>query len=206
VLAQPFGVLNGAHLTLLLSLRDSGTSSMKRRAFAKTLSLLTAGLILPVARSHAKTYLSIEQARQLLWADTPMQAVALTLTKEQVKSIRSSSGIRVRNPQMKLWKTDSNGWFIVDQIIGKHENIDMAFALDREGKVMGLEILTYRETYGFQVNHPKWRAQFHGRDHSEHLKLDHQIKNISGATLSCRHITDGINRLTQTWDQVLRHL
>ena len=52
---------------------------------------------------------------------------------------------------------------------------------------------------------PKWRAQFLGKDDSEHLKLDEQIKNISGATLSCRHVTDGINRLTQTWKLVLQH-
>lgn len=179
---------------------------MKRRAFAKGLSLLTAGLLLPISKTYAKTYLSIEQARQLLWDDTAMQPVALTLSKEQTKSIRAACGIRVRNPKMNIWKTDNNGWFVIDQIIGKHENIDMAFALDNQGKVMGMEILTYRETYGFEVNNPKWRAQFHGRDHNEHLKLDKQIKNISGATLSCRHITDGINRLTKTWDQVLRHL
>jgi len=58
----------------------------------------------------------------------------------------------------------------------------------------------------FMVNNPKWREQFLGRGAYEHLKLDQQIKNISGATLSCKHITDGVNRLTQTWDQVLRHL
>lgn len=180
--------------------------NMKRRTFAKTLTLLAAGLVLPVSHSQAKTYLSIEQARAILWGDTPMQPVELTLTKDQRKSIKNIAKVRVRNPKMNLWKTESGGWFIIDQIIGKHENIDMAFALDSKGKVMGMEILTYRETYGFQVNNPKWRAQFLGLGHTEHLKLDKQIKNISGATLSCRHITDGVNRLTQTWLQVLRHL
>ena len=66
--------------------------------------------------------------------------------------------------------------------------------------------MTYRETYGFEVNNPKWRMQFHGKNYTEHLKLDKQIKNISGATLSCRHITDGINRLSHTWNLVLQHL
>jgi Na+-transporting NADH:ubiquinone oxidoreductase subunit NqrC len=56
------------------------------------------------------------------------------------------------------------------------------------------------------VANPKWRAQLHDKDFTEHLKLDKQVKNISGATLSCRHITDGINRLNHTWNLVLRHL
>ena len=91
-------------------------------------------------------------------------------------------------------------------MIGKHENIDIAVGLTDAGRVTGIEVLVYRETYGHEIRNARWRAQFHGRDHSEILKLDHQIKNISGATLSCRHITDGINRLTHTWDQVLRKL
>ena len=32
------------------------------------------------------------------------------------------------------------------------------------------------------------------------------IKNISGATLSCRNLTDGVNRITESWNQVLRYL
>ena len=130
----------------------------------------------------------------------------MTLSKDQIKAIKKASKVRVRNDKLQVWKTESGGWFIVDQVIGKHENIDLAFAYDAEGKVMGFEILTYRETYGYEVANPKWKAQFNGLDYKEHLKLDKQIKNISGATLSCRHITDGINRLSHTWEQVLRHL
>ena len=112
----------------------------------------------------------------------------------------------MRHQKLHVWKTDSGGWFILDQVIGKHENIDLAVALFSDGKVKGFEILTYRETYGHEVINPKWQAQFDGKDYREILKLDRQIKNISGATLSCRHVTDGINRLMHTWDQVLRYL
>lgn len=178
---------------------------MKRRTFAKSLSLLAASLVLPISKSYAKTYLTIDQAKSILLGDTPIEEVDITLTKEQVKSIRKASKVRVRHPKMQVWKTPQQDWFIVDQIIGKHENIDLAFLLNNRGEVQGFEILTYRETYGFEVNNPKWRAQFFGKGPNEHLKLDKQIKNISGATLSCRHITDGINRLTKTWALVLQH-
>ena len=179
---------------------------MDRRSFTKMVSLLAAGAYLPAMQVHAKTYLTIDQARKLLWGNEPMTEVAVKLTKDQVKAIKKASKVRVRNDKLQAWKTESGGWFIVDQVIGKHENIDLAFAYDQDGKVMGFEILTYRETYGYEVANPKWKAQFTGRDYKEHLKLDKQIKNISGATLSCRHIADGINRLSHTWEQVLRHL
>ena len=178
-----------------------------RREFLKLAS--TAGLtlspcsMLPV---QAKTYMSTEQAQQLLLPDKPLSKVDVSLTDNQKKSIQSASKVRVRSKKLKAWRSDAGDWFLLEQIIGKHENIDIAFALDSQGRVIGMEILTYRETYGHEIRHPKWRAQFHGRGSDERLKLDKQIKNISGATLSCRHVTDGVNRITKTWEFVLQHL
>ena len=176
---------------------------MLRRDFVKRLVIGAAGLTLTPKFAFAKTYLSVEQAQKILWKDAKLTPFPITLSEQQAEMIEDASDIRVRNLKINAWRSEDGGWFLVDQVIGKHENIDLAVAISNQGKVMGLEVLTYRETYGDQIMHPKWRAQFHGRDNSEHLKLDKQIKNISGATLSCRHVTDGINRLTHTWDIVL---
>lgn len=179
---------------------------MDRRRFNRLGSLIVAGIFWPGKVLYAETYLTVAQARQVLWGDMSMQPIDVVLTREQMKSIKKAAKVRVRHERINVWKTDSGGWFIVDNVIGKHENIDIAVALGKQGQVKGIEILVYRETYGDEVRNAKWLKQFHGRDYREHLKLDREIKNISGATLSCRHITDGINRLTHTWDQVLRHL
>lgn len=178
---------------------------MDRRSFNKQASLILAGLVLPLGSAQATTYLTIDQAKKILWGDMPMKVVDLVLTSEQMESIQTAAKYRVKNPSPRLWKTESGGWLVIDQIIGKHENIDMAFALDDKGAITGLEVLTYRETYGDQIRNPKWRAQFHGKDASQLLELDKQIKNISGATLSCRHVTEGVNRLTVMWEQVLQY-
>jgi hypothetical protein len=177
--------------------------NMLRRNFIKSLFITAASCVIPVKVAFAKNYLTIAQAKKILWPTKKLIHTPIELTEEQADLIEALSDIRVRNRSLNTWVTDDGGWFIVDQVIGKHENIDIAVALTNQGKVKGIEVLTYRETYGDQVMHPKWRAQFHGKDSSEYLKLDNQIKNISGATLSCRHITDGINRLTHTWSQVL---
>lgn len=180
---------------------------MNRRKFTKLLGLLSAGsMLFPAFVVNAKQYLTLEQAQQLLWGDSSMTKLAITLTEEQIAEIREKSGIRVRNSSLQAWKVDSGGWFIVDQVIGKHENIDIAFAYQQDGTFKDFEIMTYRETYGYEVANPKWKKQFHGMDFHQHLKLDHQIINISGATLSCKHITDGINRLNHTWNIVLKDL
>jgi len=179
---------------------------MLRRNFLKGLFFTAASYAIPIKAAYAKSYLTIEQAKQIIWPNIHLADAAITLTEDQAELIEDLSDIRVRHLTIKAWKTSDNGWFIVDQVIGKHENIDIAVGINNRGEVTGIEVLTYRETYGDQIMHPKWRAQFHGKNSSEHLKLDKQIKNISGATLSCRHVTDGINRLTHTWTQVLSKL
>ncbi|MEM6453562.1 MAG: FMN-binding protein [Acidobacteriota bacterium] len=179
---------------------------MDRRTFVERALLLAAGLLVPARVLRAETFFTIPEAQQALWGDTPLEPITVELTREQQRAIAKASKVRVRNRTIDAWKTPEGGWFILDQVIGKHENIDLAVALQPDGSVRGLEVITYRETYGYEIRNAKWRAQFHGKNHTEHLKLDKQIRNISGATLSCRHVTDGINRLSHTWNLVLRHL
>ena len=73
-----------------------------------------------------------------------------------------------------------------------------------EGKVLGIEILEYRESYGYEIRNPKWRKQFVGKKPNEPLRLNHDIYNISGATMSCRHVTEGTKRVLATFDLLCR--
>lgn len=167
---------------------------------------LLGGFLFRPKIAWARRFLEADEARELIWGDIPFTPLPVTLTRDQMTSIRRSSGTRVRSDKINSFRSAEGHWFILDQVIGKHENIDIAVGLTSDGKVKGIEVLVYRESYGHEIMNPKWRAQFHGRDSSEVLRLDRQITNIGGATLSCRHITDGINRLTHTWDQVLRNV
>ena len=181
-----------------------GISKVKK-FFIKVVALIGLAL-LPVGYLYAEVFMNTEQAKEVLWQTTAMSPVAIVLTNDQMDAIEDASGTWVRNGNLKAWKTETGGWFIIDQVVGKHEMIDLAVALTNEGKVKGIEVLRYREAYGAGVRHPKWLAQFLGKDHTERLQLGAQIHNISGGTLSSRHITEGINRLVHTWNQVLRHL
>jgi Na+-translocating ferredoxin:NAD+ oxidoreductase RnfG subunit len=186
--------------------KPNNTDISRRLLLRGGAGLFFAGFVLRPKVVWAKEYLTPDQARNLIWGDKKFVAAPVIMSKAQMKSIKKASKTRVRHNTINAFKSEEGDWFILDQVIGKHEFIDVAVGIDRDGKIKGIEILEYRETYGYEIANPKWRAQFTGRDAAERLKLDRQIKNISGATLSCRHITDGINRLTHTWDQVLKAL
>ena len=87
------------------------------------------------------------------------------------------------------------GRVIVDSVVGKFEQIDYAVALDAAGKVVSVEILTYREGHGGEVRQPAWRNQFVGKTAADPVRVGSDIANISGATLSCTHLTEGVHRL-----------
>jgi hypothetical protein len=152
----------------------------------------------------ANTYLTVEQAQQAIFPGASFTQLNITLTPDQQKNIESRAGVRVRSRDLKVWKVSGGGWFIVDEVLGKHEYITYALGLNAGGTVKQIEILDYRETYGYEVREAQWRQQFVGKSDQSPLKLDGDIRNISGATLSSRHITEGVRRLLATYEVALR--
>jgi Na+-translocating ferredoxin:NAD+ oxidoreductase RnfG subunit len=173
---------------------------MDRRLIAWT-PIVIAG---PAVAGHAATYLSVEEAQQVIFPGAELVPADVTLTEAQAEEIQKKSGVRVRHREQKVWKAPGLGWFIVDEVLGKHEFITYAVGLNADGSVKQIEIMDYRETYGYEIRDAAWRAQFVGKTSESKLVLDHGIDNISGATLSCRHITDGVKRLLVFHDVALR--
>ena len=158
---------------------------------------------------YATTYLTIDQAQKICFSKaTAFVPANVKLTSTQMKAIEKDSGVRVRLDTQSVWRAlDGDkflGWVIQDEVLGKHEFIQWVLALNADGSVRQIEILDYRETYGYQIREQKWRDQFTGKRHGAKLKLDDDIKNIGGATLSSRHITDGVKRLLSLYDFVLK--
>ena len=162
-----------------------------------------AALALVPAAAQAVTYLSTAQAQSLMFPGQALKPDFRTLTPDQVAAIQRDSSVNVLTRDLKAWRASDGGWFIEDQVVGKHEFITFALALDAQGGVKDIEIMDYRESYGDQVRNPAWRAQFTGKRHGAALKLNSDIKNISGATLSSKHVTDGVRRLLATYAIVL---
>ncbi len=153
---------------------------------------------------YATTYLTVEQAQQAIFPGSALTQSFVTLTSAQKQAIEQRTGLTVRNPVIKLWKAPDGGLFIVDEVVGKHELITYALGLNADGSVKAIEIMDYRESYGYEVRNPQWRKQFVGKTADAPPKFDDDIKNIGGATLSSRHLTDGIRRLLATYAAALK--
>jgi hypothetical protein len=173
---------------------------MRPAYYVIPLALITA----PTA-VYASIYLTVDEAQQKMFPGQTLTKDFRTLTGDQIKAIRKDSGQSPLSDTLNLWRVEGGGWFIVDKVIGKHEFITYAVGLDVNGAVKDIEVLEYNEAYGGQVRDAGWLQQFFGKTDEAKLKLGRDVKNISGATLSCKHITDGMRRILATYQVVIAH-
>ena len=166
-----------------------------------TVLLLGAALAGGIAApAFATQYLTLEQAQKVLFPDaSSFKDANLQLNAVQMREVEKLSGLPARSVGWRVLSahrdTELLGYVVVDDVIGKVELISYAVALSPQAVVRQVEILAYRESHGFEIRNAAWRKQFAGKTAQAGLTVGDGIANISGATLSCTHVTDGVRRI-----------
>ena len=146
-----------------------------------------AAVVSITSSAHAVQYLSIPEAQKLAFPSA-------------TQFVEQQPG--------RVWKAQAGGkvigLFVFDRVIGKHLFIDYAVSLDAGGRVLRVDILQYRESYGGEVRGASWLAQFAGKTRGSSLEFNKDIRNISGATLSSMHITEGVKRVLAAYGSAIR--
>jgi hypothetical protein len=121
------------------------------------------------------------------------------LSVAQAQKLAFPSATNFISVDSRAWKAEAGGsalgLFVLDHVIGKHLYIDYAVALDTGGRVKRVDILQYRESFGGEVREASWLAQFVGKGSGSALKVGQDVRNISGATLSSLHVTEGVKKI-----------
>lgn len=105
----------------------------------------------------------------------------------------------------KVTKQDSLiGIGLVDNVYGKLKPITFLVVFNKNAEIIDSEILKYRESYGGAVQNRDWLNQFKNKDASE-IKFGKTIHGISGATISAKSVTNGIQKLKLLAGEILRN-
>ncbi|GAB3461871.1 hypothetical protein GCM10027321_22910 [Massilia terrae] len=153
------------------------------------------------APAFATQYLSAEEAQKLIFPDADaFRPHPLALDAAQMKQVEQLAGLPARSVQWRVVAAMKGatvlGYVVLDDVVGKFELISYAVGVNPDASIRQVEILAYRESHGAEVRLPAWRRQFVGKSaKSGGLAIGGGIANISGATLSCTHITDGVRRI-----------
>jgi hypothetical protein len=177
--------------------------SRHRRQSLQALGALAIGMTSILSESvFAAVFMDIEQAQKILLPPADgFEVMPLSWDERQLAALAKLSDTRMpRNFNPMCWRAVAGGkpvgWVLSDRVIGKYDLIDYAAGFDAQGVATGIEILAYRESHGAEVRQTGWRKQFVGKKGPAAMRFADDIRNISGATLSCQHVTEGMQRLS----------
>ena len=159
------------------------------------------------AGALAVDYMTAEQAQKRMFPEaTAFELRDLPLDAALAQQL-AAAGVKPQAQRLPVRLARQGGaalgYVVVDEVIGKFERITYAVGVNADGSVRQVEVLSYRESHGHEIRLPAWRKQFVGKTAASPLQVGDDIANISGATLSCTHVTDGVRRVV-VWLDLLR--
>ena len=198
-------------------------TSMRRFSF---LVGLLAVLSLPVSPVLGERVWDDELKRYL--TEQEMTAAEVFLTEEDALKLMFPHSDRIRKDTLRLsqdqkslvesrigWKfpeevfevhigetgTTVDGYAILQNTIGKHKPMTYMVGVDRKGHVLNVELLVFREARGSEVRTKRFNVQYEGKTVLDPVRINRDIINISGATMSVRSMTAGVKRVLVLIDE-----
>ncbi|MCA9451184.1 MAG: FMN-binding protein [Nitrospira sp.] len=144
-------------------------------------------------------YLTPEEAAKLMFPDSDhIRNEVITLSPEQKKLIQERIGWNFPETSFDFFigetKGKIDGWALIQNTIGKHKPMTYMVGVDPQGEVLNVEVLVYRESRGSEVRKKRFNYQYQGKTPYHPIRINRDIINISGATMSVRSMSAGVKR------------
>ena len=161
----------------------------------------------PEENMQEDIYLTNEAAAKLMFPDSEnIRYEVMTLTQPQKTAIEQRIKWRFPEVQFECFigetKGKVDGWALVQHTIGKHKPMSYMVGVDSDGEVSNVEVLVYRESRGSEVRTKRFNFQYQGKDVRDPIRINRDIINISGATMSVRSMSAGIKRVLVIVDEM----
>jgi len=172
------------------------TSSSGRRAGALAAAVLLAAAA--AGPAAGKTLMTADEALALAYPGCAVERRTAYLTEAQRAEAARLAGSAVRSAVVHPYRVRCAGraagtaYFDVHRVRTLEETLMVA--LDADGAVLRLEVLSFREPEEYLPRHP-WYEQFEGKDLSPRLELQRDIRGVTGATLTARATTAAVRRV-----------
>jgi thiamine biosynthesis lipoprotein len=165
------------------------------RKFARAIAVVSVLL----ATAIGETLLTQEQALKIVFPKSEsVKAEIKALTPEQRKTLEENTGLRFAESEYPTFvattKGQPDGYAVILNEIGKHENITFIVGVSPKGKVNEVAVMEYRESRGGEVKEQRFLSQFRGKTSSDPIRVNQDIVNYTGATLSSYAISRGVRR------------
>ncbi|MGB7623714.1 MAG: FMN-binding protein [Terriglobia bacterium] len=161
--------------------------------------LSSALLFLFISIAFGEQYLTEAQALKMAFPQSQkVGSETKGLTELDRQEIKKLYGVEVLSTSVRIYSGESDsqvdGYAVIANEIGKSEPITFVVAMDANGRVKLVAIMEFRESRGWEVKEPRFLRQFNGKKPTDHLRVNDDVVNLSGATLSSYAVARGVKK------------
>jgi hypothetical protein len=175
---------------------------LSRRTFALGLMSQTVGLFPGALHAQEGVYLTETEAPAAVFPHATAFARTVVPStpelREKVQALLGTGRPSLWEPEYVVYTAKQGdlllGYGVIVEEIGKHRPITFIVGVQPHGKVAEVAVMVYREPYGGQVRYERFLTQYAGKTLRDPLLPYRDIRNITGATLSCHSIGQGVRK------------
>ena len=156
--------------------------------------------------SMAEVFLTEEEAVKLMFPKSErVKKELLSVPTDKKMMIEERIGWKFPETAFEVYigetGTQVDGYALVQNTIGKHKPMTYMVGVDAHGRVSNVELLVFREARGSEVRTKRFNAQYEGKTVLDPVRINKDIINISGATMSVRSMSAGVKRVLVLIDE-----
>lgn len=129
----------------------------------------------------------------------------ITLNPDRKKTVESRIGWKFPEEEFEVYigetGTRLDGYAVVTNTIGKYKHMTYMVGVDPFGEVTDVELMVFRDARGSEVSRKRFNVQYEGKTCLDPLRINKDIINISGATMSVRSMSAGVKRVLVLIDE-----
>jgi hypothetical protein len=156
--------------------------------------------------THAEVFLTEEEALKLMFPKSDrIRKDLIRLTSEKKTQIEEKIGWKFPEESFEVYIGETgnkiDGYALPHNTIGKHKHMTYMVGVDAKGACSNVELLVFREAKGSEVRTKRFNVQYEGKTIHDPIRINKDIINISGATMSVRSISAGVKRVLVLVDE-----
>ena len=142
--------------------------------------------------------------------NTDIRMHILKLDKQMKKEVENQVKQKFYRDKLYYWTISQDdttiAYAFLDNVIGKSMPITFLVILNINGNIINTNVIKYREAYGGEVGNKGWLRQFLYRDNNSSYNIGKDINGISGATISVKSMSKGIQKITTLYPLIQNQL
>jgi len=154
----------------------------------------------PADNFQLQAYLTEEQALALVFPECDeIVTDEFVMSPEEKSSLEKLLSRRLYEDGFRAYigkkKGAIQGYAIITEEIGKFHPFTFVVGVDADGKITNIAVLVYRESRGGEIAKKRFLYQFMGKSLKNPVRINKDIINITGATMSVQYMCAGVRKV-----------